>query len=577
MARPSRRRRYIYALVLTLSGFLALFLVRAALWRPMALEGSPPSDGFTRVRGVLHVHTNLSDGGGTPEEVIQAAQAAGLDFLVITDHNHLEAKPFEGYHGSLLVLVGTEISTTSGYVLGLGIPDPVFRFSGNVQDALNDIRDLGGFAFAAHPSSSREEFAWTGWDLPGDWGLEVVNLDCQWRTAGWRIARAAGLYGLNSRLALLGLMSRPTRVIERWDSLLAARDVAGIAVPDAHSRIALSKRRAIRLPSYESLMSLALNHVLLEKPPTGDAVLDGRMLIETIAGGRSYMGVDALASAEGFFFEAVGMRRRWTMGDTVRDDPRPLLRAGGRVPRGARFVMFHDGRRMLENEGSVEAEAPGPGVFRVEVYVPGWETPWIVSNPIYVFAPEDAASRKRHASLASDPEAPTAIRVIDSFEEGTILRPEFDPSSSMNAEIRDTRAPWLGRGCGRMEFSLGAGDGPIPSSWCALVNRASHDLSGRRGLVLAIKGDGEYRVHVQLRDVNPFGRDEGHETWFTSVKTSRAWRRVSAPFACFRSTDPRSDGRLDLDQVRMLAFVIDRGADKVGTTGTIWFDDIGIY
>ena len=61
--------------------------------------------------GVLHVHTEFSDGHGTAEEVIEAAGAAGLDYLIVADHNRLDAKRLEGYHGRLLVMVGTEIST----------------------------------------------------------------------------------------------------------------------------------------------------------------------------------------------------------------------------------------------------------------------------------------------------------------------------------------------------------------------------------------------------------------------------------------------------------------------------------
>ena len=121
--------------------------------------GAPPDDGYVRVPGVVHVHTTLSDGGGSPEEVIRAAKAAGLRFVVITDHNNLDAKRFEGVHDGVLVLVGTEVSTTAGHVLGLGIPDPVFRFSGDGRDALDDIAHLGGFAFAAHPLSPRPDFA----------------------------------------------------------------------------------------------------------------------------------------------------------------------------------------------------------------------------------------------------------------------------------------------------------------------------------------------------------------------------------------------------------------------------------
>ncbi|HEX9202922.1 MAG TPA: PHP domain-containing protein, partial [Vicinamibacteria bacterium] len=61
--------------VLFVLGVLAL---RVALWRPLEVVGEAPRDGYTRVPGVVHVHTTLSDGGGTPAEVIQAARRAGL-------------------------------------------------------------------------------------------------------------------------------------------------------------------------------------------------------------------------------------------------------------------------------------------------------------------------------------------------------------------------------------------------------------------------------------------------------------------------------------------------------------------
>jgi len=52
---------------------------------------------------------------------------------------------------------------------------------------------------------------------------------------------------------------------------------------------------------------------------------------------------------------------------------------------------------------------------------------------------------------------------------------------------------------------------------------------------------------------------------------------VAIPFARLRSINPRTDGRLDLDKVRALVFVLDRGVDKPGTKGTIWIDDLGVY
>jgi hypothetical protein len=72
-----------------------------------------------------------SDGYRDPAQVAATAEALGLGFLAITDHNNLDGKDVEGYHGTTLVMVGVEASTQSGHLLGLGIADPVFRFSGD--------------------------------------------------------------------------------------------------------------------------------------------------------------------------------------------------------------------------------------------------------------------------------------------------------------------------------------------------------------------------------------------------------------------------------------------------------------
>ena len=126
---------------------VAAFNVRAVLWRPSTLEGQSPPDSLSRIAGVVHVHTTLSDGRATPEQVIEAARDAGLSFVVITDHGNLDAKRAAGYHDELLVLVGTETSTEAGHLLGIGIPDPAYRFSGDARDTLGDVRDLGGASF----------------------------------------------------------------------------------------------------------------------------------------------------------------------------------------------------------------------------------------------------------------------------------------------------------------------------------------------------------------------------------------------------------------------------------------------
>ena len=570
-----RRRNFVAGVLLALSGVYAL---RIALWRPLPLTGAPMDDGYVRVPGAVHVHTTLSDGGGTPEEVIAAARATGLEFVVLTDHNNLDAKPFEGYRDGVLVIVGTEISTQNGHVLGLGIPDPVYRFSGDVRDALLDIRDLGGFAFAAHPVSPRADFQWSAWREPGPWGIELLNGDSQWRAAGvGRLLHTATHYPLHPERALLTSLTAPQETLARWDTLLRERDVPGIVGADAHSRVPIRKERSVRFPSYESLFGLARNHVLLEGALSGDAARDTAAVLSALARGRSYAGLDALAPAGGFSFLAEQGTQRWTMGDTVPAAPGIGLRAGGALPKGATIRLRHDGKLLAEGPGPLVRQNAEAGVYRVEVHVPGWEVPWVVSNPIYVFDAATAQRRKERAAWPAEPPAPAPTEVLFSFDDTTTFEAASDSTSLVERPVIDPQGGHDGRGAARLAFRLAVPSSAQPHTYAALVDRTARTLTGRQGLVFKIRGDGEYRIWLQVRDENPASADEGTEWWFASIRTSREWRTVTLPFARLRSINPKTDGRLDLDKVRALVFVLDRGAVKPGTQGTIWIDDLGVY
>ena len=578
MTRPPTR---IIVISIVLLGFLA-WSIHVVRWLPFPVVGEQAHDGYQRVSGVVHVHTTLSDGAATPDEVIAAARAAGLKFVVITDHNNLDAKKWEGYHDGVLVIVGTEVSTTAGHVLGLGIEDPVFRFSGDARDALDDIETLHGVAFAAHPTSPRPDFKWSGWDLPGPWGIEVVNGDSQWRAAGWmRLARTLTLYPLNHEYALLGSLTSPADALARWDEVLKRRPAAALAGADAHGQIPIRKDRAIRFPSYASLFAVARNHVLLSRPLTGDAQVDIPAIVRALALGRSFVGLDALAPADGFSFTTGGgpetPRIPWSMGDVVPPEKGLRLRAGGRLPERTRLTLLRDGSALTGAEGAIDVEVPGPGVYRVEARLPGWDVPWVISNPISVFPAETAKARREAAAWPAAPPAPPATRVLDSFDGPTTFHPEFDASSSMAADVIVPKAGADGSGAARIQFRLGAPGPGRPYVWCALVSREPRNLAGAQGLVFSIRGDRAYRIWVQVRDENPASADDGTEWWFASVRTEAEWRRVAVPFATLRSLNPKTDGKLDLDKVRQLVFVIDAGAEKPGAQGTILVDELGLY
>jgi hypothetical protein len=109
------------------------------------------------------------------------------------------------------------------------------------------------------------------------------------------------------------------------------------------------------------------------------------------------------------------------------------------------------------------------------------------------------------------------------------------------------------------------------------VERRKRDLSGSEGLSLWIRADGVYRLWVQVRDENPASKEDKLEWWFASVKTSPLWRRVFVPFSRFRSINPATDGRLDLDKVRGLVFQLDPSCVEPGKKRTVWLAELETY
>ncbi len=232
---------------------------------------------------------------------------------------------------------------------------------------------------------------------------------------------------------------------------------------------------------------------------------------------------------------------------------------------------------MQEATERLEAGAPGAGVYRVEAWVGDGPVPWVLSNPIYVFDDGVRGLRKSAADFPDTPAPPAPALRIDAFSGGTVFEAGADTQSTVRREILDPKAGIDGGGAARLEFRLGLPSPDHPHVFAALVDWTKRDLSGRSGLLFSVRADGEYRVWVQVRDENPASRDEGTEWWFASVRTGKEWRRVTIPFSRLRSINPDTDGRLDLDKVRAIVFVLDRGSVKPGTAGTIWLDDIGVY
>ena len=109
---------------------------------------------------VVHLHSTYSDGTGTVPQIAAAAADAGVDVVLLTDHDTLEAKRRgeEGWYGSVLVLVGEEVSPRGrNHYLAFGLDEPIDHAGLDSAGIVRAVAEAGGFGFAAHPWSKGSE------------------------------------------------------------------------------------------------------------------------------------------------------------------------------------------------------------------------------------------------------------------------------------------------------------------------------------------------------------------------------------------------------------------------------------
>lgn len=338
--------------------------------------------------GAIHIHTTYSDGTGTFPEVIAAAREAGLRWMIVTDHDTLEGRPYAGWHDGVLVIVGHEITPDRNHFLALNV-DAVVDNRQPPQDFLDEVYARGGFGIIAHPdervrNSFKEIYRWDDWTVDGPReragrvvGLELWNLMSDW---GEHLTdRNKVLLALRPRLG----MSGPTpATLAWWDRLnMVGRRTFGIGGVDVHAFRHKAPWGPIEIFPYRWMFGTLTNYLLLPEPLSADAETATDQVYAALTGGRSYVINRLEGAAPAITFEARRGAEHFTMGDTAAIEAGPLLIEAD-VGADAYIRLIADGEVLTSAVRRLRQTIDRSGVYRLEGYWGG--KPWLFSNPIYV-------------------------------------------------------------------------------------------------------------------------------------------------------------------------------------------------
>lgn len=332
----------------------------------------PEPNGFTDYKGVVHVHSFLGGhSSGSFAEIISAAQANQLQFVIMTEHTEKDfdtaAMTLQGVHGGVLFINGNEVSAPDG--------DRLLTLPGEVS-------------IAAYP----EEFK--NWDTPGLDGVEVYNVFTNAKRINPVVAFFDALWSKRSYpdLMFAFYLARPDEGLRKWDQALTRARLTGVAGNDAHANIGVSLKDSsgktllgIQLDPYETSFRLVRLHALIE----ANKPLDTTSLLDAVRAGHCFIGFDFLGDSSGFSFTGENAGERKIQGDEISLKPETRLRV--QSPVAGRIVIFKDGTVLVDENGisGKEFVITERGVYRAEIYLPqlgnlAAKQPWIISNPIYV-------------------------------------------------------------------------------------------------------------------------------------------------------------------------------------------------
>lgn len=338
--------------------------------------------------GALHIHSHYSDGSGTIPDICAAAQAAGLEWMIVTDHDTLEGRRESGWHDQVLVVVDQEITPFHNHLLAFNL-EQVISSNQSPQAFIDKVYNDGGFGIIAHPDEQQYNkykgvHRWDDWNINmptnsagRSIGIELWNFMSDW---GESLNNYNVLYHYFSPKS--GLRGPTKATIEWWDALnMAGKRAFGVFGVDVHAFLRSTPIGRVQVFPYQMMFGTLTNYLWLPERLPGNYAAALRMVYGAIAQGRSYMVNRMEGDCPNVEFRAFRGSAQWYAGDIASLNEGPItikVDLGIQAP----VRLIHNGKIIMQTQRQLLMTVNERGVYRIESYKS--KLPWMMSNPLYI-------------------------------------------------------------------------------------------------------------------------------------------------------------------------------------------------
>lgn len=426
-----------FVLILLIIGFIsALIYAAPSIWRSVhtypkldkiksEIEATykKPFDFIkqTDYKGVLHSHSYWShDSRGIIEEILPAAKKAELDFIFLSDHAHAQLDSFpRGYHGvydNIIIESGTE---KSGLMVSPMKPT-ILDWDQPKDSLIKQVTDSEGLVLYVHTEEKHD------WANPDYQAMEIYNIHTDFIDEGDDLLPFVVNSIINGytykHWGMREIFDEQTVILARWDSINQFKRTVGMAAVDAHNNQNIRARYTANgmvewVGPNAKQVSLVKpgwkEKLLLSEPDVGgwgfkfelDTYFHSFNFVNThvfcdtfsnvnikdnLVAGHAFIAFESLANAKGFqyFSSDANNELNAILGDSISVNSINKLKAVSPFP--VQFKLIKDGEviDVVEDSYSYKFNPNHqPGNYRIEAYLnfDGVETPWIYTNPIYVY------------------------------------------------------------------------------------------------------------------------------------------------------------------------------------------------